>query len=209
MLKTTNVNTRLVVQAVWSCGKMARFEVDRDSQPPPYMESVTVFLSYLIDNGDEMTPPQISQVIWALGSLRFSDARITKELSNIVVRMVSDPVMAFNSQEIANMVWGFSKIGCEGDVVLSLVRHVTESSRLREECTSQEASNMLYSLGKLALKDHDAFKSLSAILMSQLHAASSQAIANALWAFDAVELEPPIELMGSWAKEKLGMEDVA
>jgi hypothetical protein len=190
---------------------MARFEqATRGNKLLPYMESAKVFLSHLIDNGDVMTPPQISQVIWALGSLRFSDARTMKELSDIAMRIRSDPNMAFNSQEIANIVWAFSKVGYnDRDTALGLVRYVTESPRLSEECTSQEASNMLYSLGKLGLKDTDSFESLSAILMSRLHAASSQAIANALWAFDAVELEPPLELMGCWAKEKLGMEDVA
>jgi precorrin-6x reductase len=92
---------------------------------------------------------------------------------------------------------------------LQLVRFITDSTVLSEECTTQEAANILYSLGKLEIKDADAFESISNILMRQLQDASSQAIANALWAYDVVALDPPVGLMGCWAREKLGIHDIA
>ena len=67
---------------------------------------------------------------------------------------------------------------------------------------------MLYSLGRLQIRDTVAFVSLNAIMMKKLHDATSQTIANALWAYDMVELDPPAELMTCWARDKLGMSEV-
>ena len=198
MLEETS--TKLVAQAIWSCAKMARYESSSMSKPP-YMESVERYLRHLIDNCDQMTPLQLSQTIYAMGSLRVSNPSIAKKLSAIVMKNAA----CYSCREIANIAWGLSKIDFnEDNIVLSLVQCVTASSQ--RECTSQEASNMLYALGKLRIKDTDTYDSLSSILMSQLQSASSQAIANALWAYDAVEMEAPIELMGCWAREKLGMD---
>ena len=213
-IETSPVSTRLVAQALWACGKMIRYDqhVIRQSnrqspniQNAPYMESVVKFLRYLIKNNQQMTPLHISQAVWAMGSLRVFDPIIAGELTDIAMENVA----LFNSQETSNIVWGLSKINFnKPEMVLRLVSHATESE-LIDSCTSQEASNMLYALGKLQIQDAQTFERLSDILMSKLQSASSQAIANALWAFDAVELEPPIELIGGWAREKLGMEDVA
>ena len=214
MLETSSVSTRYVSQALWACGKMIRYEQQvvvhkSNSQSSykqtPYMESVETFLRYLIKNSDQMTPLHISQAIWAMGSLRVFEPIIAEELTYIALKNS----LCFNSQDISNIVWGLSKIEFnKPELILRLVNRVTESE-LIDLCTSQEASNLMYALGKLGVRDENVFAQLSKVLMSKLHDASSQAIANALWAFDAVELEPPIELMGSWAREKLGMQDVA
>ena len=198
-------STRLVAQALWSCAKMIRYEKQSPDKSPPYMESVVKFIRHLIDNSDQMTPIQISQTIWSIGSLRILDPTIAEQLSVVALRNAAH----CNSQEIANIVWGFSKVNYKNlDVISELVRYITESIVLREECSSQEASNILYALGKLQIRDVHVYESLSCILMNHLHDASSQAIANALWAHDVVGIEPPMALMGCWAKERLGMNDI-
>eukprot|EP00956_Cyclotella_meneghiniana_P022260 scaffold41844_cov46-Cyclotella_meneghiniana.AAC.3 len=204
-------NTRTVAQAVWACAKMIRYEKfasEIDSQPP-YLDSVVLFFGYLIDHGEQMTPLHISQTIWSLGvfyargSLKDADPALARDLSSIAMQNVDH----FNTQEIANIVWAFSKVDfSDAAIITRLIRHVTTSSKLSEACTSQEASNMIYALGKMHIRESVLFNELSLILMNQLQGASSQAIANALWAYDAVALEPPIELMGCWAREKLGMD---
>lgn len=196
MLEMSNV--RLVAQALWSCSKMAKYE---SSKTPPYMDSVDHYLTYIIANGQKMTPLQISKTIYALGSLRVSNRSVAKELAALAMEHAEH----FNCQEVANVAWGLSKVDYNDEgVMLKLVRHVTET-RLLSKCSTQEASNMLYALGKLQIKDVDAYRSLSTVLMSELQNASSQAIANALWAYDVVGIEAPVELMNCWAREKLGM----
>lgn len=75
-----------------------------------------------------------------------------------------------------------------------------------EEINAQEAANMLFALGKLKLFENDAwFESLSSILRNRLHEATPQAIANALWAHEVVDIEPPPELLSTWAQDRLGM----
>lgn len=202
-------NTRLVAQALWACAKIFRFEEPRgsiDNQPPPYMTSAENFVSFLIANGHHMTPRHISQTIWATGCLRLSDPVAVEEMAFIALRNAA----LFNSQEIANIVWGFSKVNYNNPKIISeLVQQITVSVALKNQCGSQEAANILYALGKLQICDSKAFETLSYILMSQLQSASSQGIANALWAYDVVGLDPPRELLGCWAREKLGLEGVA
>ena len=203
-----NANSRLVARALWACAKMSVFEEydsGQDNQPP-YMASAQEFLRYLIANGEQMTPLHISQSVWAVGCLRLSsDHGVVDKMASIALSKAA----LCNSQEIANIVWGLSKVDYDNPKVVSeLVQHITESESRKGECTPQEASNILYALGKLQICDDGAFGKLSSILMNQLQDASSQAIANALWAFDAVSLEPPIELMGTWAREKLGVASV-
>lgn len=202
MLEHSTINTRTVATAVWACAKMIRYEKFA-SEHPPYMDSVELFFGYLIERGNQMTPLHISQTIWSLGSLKVNDPTLAKELSSIAMKNVDQ----FNTQDTANIVWAFSKVDFRDAVIITrLIRHVTDSSKLRETCTSQEASNMIYALGKLHIRDSDLFNALSLILMNSIQGATSQAIANALWAYDNVALEPPIELMGCWAREKLGMD---
>lgn len=202
-------NTRLVAQALWACAKMFRFEEPRgsiDNRPPPYMKSAERFVGFLTANGNHMTPKQISQTIWATGCLRMSDPAVADEMASIALRNAA----LFNSREIANIIWGFSKVNYNNPEVISeLVQQITESAALKKDCGSQEAANILYALGKLQICDAIAFESFSYILMSHLQNASSQGIANALWAHDVVGLDPPRELLGCWAREKLGLEDVS
>lgn len=213
-------NTRLISQALWACGKMIEFEVpqsmtddesgsdedageieDYELDLPPYVKCADTYLRFLITNQAQLTPKHVSQSIWAIGRLRLYDYPIVFEMANIA----SDLCMRLNSREVANIVWGLSKVDYgEPKIISKLVQHIT-STNLANECTAQEASIMLFVLGKLQIRDKDAFASLSSILKNRLHEATSQAITNALWAHEVVGITPPPELLSTWAQDRLGI----
>ncbi|KAL7467025.1 hypothetical protein ACHAXS_007295 [Conticribra weissflogii] len=229
-----NSNTRQISQALWACGKMVAFEdpmmnvmtvvqgrsnnpddydIDDETEDgtsfkdyaglnPPYMKSATKYLEFLVTNREQMTPKHTAQSIWAIGRLRIYDESLLDKMGEIALNIAPQ----CNSQEIANIVWGLSKVGfLEDDVISRLIRFITTSTKLTNECTCQEAANALYALGRLQIRDEDSFSSLSAIMLNRMQEATSQAIANALWAHEIVDLQPPRELLDCWAHENLGL----
>ena len=211
-------NTRLISQAVWACGKMAEFEdpimsltessggVQEDVAPnqPPYINNVYKMLTFLIRHKEQMTPKQVAETIWAaFGRLSISDQYYLEEMSDIASRVSPQ----CNSREIANIVWGFSKVDYADDpqLISTLVRVITNSN-LSKKCTTQEASCCIYALGRLHIRDQELFTALSLIIKDQIHDANSQAITNSLWGFDVVGLPAPPELLSAWARDTLGMD---
>ncbi|KAK1740585.1 hypothetical protein QTG54_008680 [Skeletonema marinoi] len=213
-----HANTRLISQAVWACGKMAEFEdpimssteslvaSQEDAAPnqPPYLNNVYKMLTFLIRNKAHMTPKHVAETIWAaFGRLSISDQYYLEELSGIAARVAPQ----CNSREIANIVWGLSKVDYADDpqLICTLVRVITNSN-LKQKCTSQEAANCIYALGRLGVRDQELFSALSSIIKNQIHDANSQAIANSLWGHDVVGLPAPPELLSVWARDTLGMD---
>lgn len=211
-------NTRLISQAVWACGKMSEFEdpimsstesltvSEEDAAPnqPPYLNSVYKMLSFLIGNKAHMTPKQVAETIWsAFGRLSISDQYYLEEISGIASRVAPQ----CNSREIANIVWGLSKVDYADDpqLICTLVRVITNSN-LSKKCSSQEAANCIYALGRLGIRDQELFSALSSIIKNQIHDANSQTIANSLWGHDVVGLPAPPELLSVWARDTLGMD---
>jgi hypothetical protein len=67
----------------------------------------------------------------------------------------------------------------------------------------QEASIVLYALGRRNIRDVQVFRHLTqAILRHHIHTASAQTIANILWAHRTVFIEPPPQLLERWATVK-------
>ena len=221
-------NTRLVSQALWACGKMVEFEVqsrrgniqygseegegigpdegvDESEEEgalnqPPYVQYAGQYIKFLLTNESQITPKHIAQSIWAMGRLRIMDFK--HEMGGLAIRRCEN----FNAQEIANIVWGLSKIDYDNpEIITSLIQRISTSANLAEETTAQEASNMLYALGRLQLRNEEAFASLSTILKNSLHEANSQSIANALWAHEVVDIAAPPELLQLWAQDRLGL----
>jgi hypothetical protein len=77
---------------------------------------------------------------------------------------------------------------------------------LSDQCTSQEAANMIYALGRLNIRDELLFSELSSIIEKNIQNATSQAIANALWGHDMVDLAPPPDLLSFWARSLLSLD---
>ena len=78
------------------------------------------------------------------------------------------------------------------------------SPHITNECTAQEASLLLFALGKLQIRGEEVvvlFLSLSMILKHQLNDATSQSIVNALWAHEVVGIALPLELLSTWVHD--------
>lgn len=213
-------NTRLVSQALWSCGRMVSFEdltqppmltddqdtefdFDEDSDSNvPYIESAEKFIRFLIANQKQMTPKHIAQSAWAMGKLQMSNRPfLVEDMADVASRSCD----LMNAREVANICWGLNKAGYDNTkVICKLVHHLTRSHKFKD-CTAQEASMIMLVLGKLRIRDEDAFKTLSNILRDRLDEATSQSITNTLWAFDNVGLPPPPQLLMSWAKDTLNL----
>jgi hypothetical protein len=163
-------NTRLVSQALWSCGKMIEFEYQKSIAEiqvgsdefdesdnialriPPYVESAHKYVQFLTENRDQISPKQISQSIWAMGRLRLSDRVLIDEMGEIALCMHA----SLNAREIANTVWGLSKVDYqESEVISKIVRRIM-SPHISKECTAQEASMLLFALGKLQICEEEA-----------------------------------------------------
>jgi hypothetical protein len=214
-------NTKLISRALWSCGKMVEYEdpksmgkihersdVDEnyDNLPniPPYVKSALKYVQFLSENRDQVSPKQISQSIWAIGRLRISDRILIEAMGEIASCLHA----SLNAREIATTIWGLSKVEYDNTEVISKVVRRIMAPHITEECTAQEASMLLFALGKLQICEEEAlvlFSSLSMILKRQLNDATSQSILNALWAFEVAGIAPPPELLSTWAQDRLGM----
>ncbi len=197
-----------IAEALWSCGKMISWEdflMEKmeygEFTPPPYVESGKYFAAYLASCSGNMSPKDISQSIWAIGRLKITDSEIINPLADMAKVMATNE--EFNSQEIANILWALSKVDFDDVETVSKLTEQIQRPMILESTSPQEAANVLYALGKMGIRDAEAFSSMNTVLMRQLDSATTQTIANALWAHDTVNLQPPRQLFDSWAKEKL------
>ncbi|KAL3826695.1 hypothetical protein ACHAXA_001218 [Cyclostephanos tholiformis] len=214
-------NTKLVAQALWSCGKMVEYEdpksmakIDETSDEIdeiyddlpriPYVKCAHRYIEFLSENRDQVSPKQISQSIWAVGRLRLSDRVLIEAMGDIASCLHA----SLNAREIASTIWGLSKVNYDNpEVILKVVGRIM-TPHIAKECTAQEASMLLFALGKLQIREEDAlvlFSSLSMILTRKLNDATSQSIVNSLWAFESMGIAPPPELLSTWAHDRLGM----
>jgi hypothetical protein len=168
-------NTRVVSQALWSCAKMVEFEspkVQHDSDSstgiadsnidiPPYVSACYKYVLFLVENRDRISSKQFSRSIWAIGRLGLERLRL---LDNSLIQELGDMAMfrssTFDSNDIANVIWGLSKVNYDNPVaILRLAQQITSP-------TSLEASMILFALGKLQIYDKEVFKSLYASISS-------------------------------------------
>ena len=197
-----------ITEACWACGKMISWEdplrekmIFGEVLPPPYVKSGKRFASYLVSCRDLMTPKDISMTMWAIGRLQIADPEIIYPLAKKAVEIAQRE--EFNSQELANILWALSKAGFDDVEAVSYLTEQIRKPMVLETTTPQEAANILYALAMMHIRDEDTFSYMNTVLMRQLDKATSQTIANALWAHENVDLEPPQQLFDRWALEKL------
>lgn len=136
-----------------------------------------------------------------MGKLKISDS---KTLFALAMKASSIAVAkGFNSQELANIMWGLSKTDFRDELVVSTLTREMQDENIFQHSTPQEAANVMYALGKMMVRDEEMFACMNNVVMMNLDQATTQTIANALWAHDRVNLTPPQQLFDSWAKEKL------
>lgn len=215
---------RQLAQSLWSCGKMIAWESpdykyreeegDDEVHKPPYLENAKMIAIELSRRVNEMSPADVTQCIWALGKLEIK-VRGDEETEYMkVVSSMANRAKEFAPQlsaiEISNILWGLGKLkfSKESELVSTLTNRLTnvnaEASPLLR-VSAKTAATTLYALGTLRFCDEEVFNKLSGIILSQIQDASAQAIANALWAYEVVDLEPPNELLNSWAIQRLGL----
>eukprot|EP00557_Chaetoceros_sp_GSL56_P004048 CAMPEP_0176504732 /NCGR_PEP_ID=MMETSP0200_2-20121128/16100_1 /TAXON_ID=947934 /ORGANISM="Chaetoceros sp., Strain GSL56" /LENGTH=830 /DNA_ID=CAMNT_0017904203 /DNA_START=440 /DNA_END=2932 /DNA_ORIENTATION=- len=197
-----------ITQALWSCGKMVSWEDPLREKLefgtvsiPPYVKSAEKFASFLVSLHERMSAKDISQIIWSLGRLKIMNTSIVYPIANKAAQMAQEE--CFNSQELANILWGLSKVEYNEPHAVSYFTAQLRRASIMNAMTPQEASNVLYALAKMCIKDEHTFNSMNQVLMRQPENATTQTIANALWAHETIGLIPPRQLFNSWAKEKL------
>jgi hypothetical protein len=136
-----------------------------------------------------------------MGRLKITDMSVLFALAMKASKIASEK--GFNSQELANVIWGLSKTEYRDEMVLSILTKQMRDEVILEQSTPQEAANVMYALGRMMVRDEETFSCMNEVVMRNLDQATTQAIANTLWAHDRVNLTPPQQLFDSWAKEKL------
>jgi hypothetical protein len=185
---------------------------DLGANATPYVPSAEEFTSFLSRRPEELSSKDVAQTIWAIGRLESVQqpdvvVSVPITLRNFVSR-IPHLCSKFTTQEVANILWGLSRTGFEDDKVVHLLTtrllYLSQSSS-NEKPKPEEASIVMYSLARMNIQDKEVFSVLSNDILDQLEDASAHAIANALWAYRAVRITPPPQLLDGWATQKLGL----
>jgi len=87
-----------------------------------------------------------------------------------------------NAQEIANILWGLSKVDyhpfhplildtpnyLQEQRVISNLTHRMMMPEVLQDCSSQEAATVLYALGRMKVRDNAVFAAMSSVMMQRL-----------------------------------------
>eukprot|EP00536_Pseudo-nitzschia_multiseries_P000708 jgi/Psemu1/179506/e_gw1.9.40.1 len=202
-------SSRQLSQTLWSCGKMIAWEkqemqlLDEESgeiQDPPYLKSALSIAKELSERGDELSPADVAQIFWGIGRLEIHDEDIMPAFANRTLEICS----SMNSVEVSNILWGLAKIQyTDGKLIGCLTERLTEDSTSIK--SPRVAASILFSLGRLRWKDEILFRKLSRTMITQIENVNAQSIANTMWAFRAVRMRPPRELLDTWAITRLGI----
>mmetsp|Transcript_28417 Transcript_28417/g.59530 ORF Transcript_28417/g.59530 Transcript_28417/m.59530 type:complete len:952 (+) Transcript_28417:98-2953(+) len=202
-------SSRQLSQTLWSCGKMIAWErqemglfddENAEMQSPPYLKNALSIAKELSERAKELTPADVAQIFWGIGRLEIQDDEIMSVFANRTVEICS----SMNSVEVSNVLWGLAKSEySDGKLIGSL------SERLAEDdfkiSSPRVAASILFSLGRLRWKDEILFRKLSSSMIDQIENVNAQSIANTLWAFRAVRMRPPRQLLDTWAVTRLGL----
>lgn len=219
--QTERIPIRTVVQAIWACGKMSMWDDDNHKQTSSYQIHVPTMIKYITTNDDVLinaTPKDIAQCIWALGRLQLPNS--TSYLSTLLIhnKNNSDIPNQWNEQEIANVLWGCSKIlvkpknqtanSTDGIDTKHIIEYIEDTLLSHvvslEGYTSQEVSNILYACGKLQIRHIPTIEYMNQMLLENcMPDITAQAMANTLWAYHQLQLDPDPKLLNTWAFEKL------
>jgi len=202
-------SSRQLSQTIWSCGKMMiwdRQEMEliddeyTEMKDPPYLENVLKIAHELSVRTEELSPTDVAQVVWGIGRLEIKDYELVAAFANRTLDICS----SLNSVEISNVLWGIAKVQYkDGKLIAKL------SERLARDdipiSSPRVAASILFSLGRLRWKDEIVFRKLSTYMLDQIENVNAQSVANTLWAFRAVRMRPPRELLDTWAISRLGI----
>ena len=167
-------------------------------------------MSALSERSEQLNAKDSSQALWALAHLHSMED--SRELVEPFAQRVKDVGPAMTGQECANSLWALARLGSKTfDAVFVLTQRVLHLVRERDNqespsLTPQEAANILTAFGRLQIRHEEIFDRLSAVILHQIDKTTALTIANVLQAHRAVYILPPQELLGTWAKQKLGID---
>ncbi len=202
-------SSRQLSQTIWSCGKMIAWErqdmevldgEEAEMEDPPYLENALAIAAELASRAEELSPVDVAQIMWGFGKLEIHDDELLSVFSNRTIEISS----LMNGGEVSNVLWGVAKVQFrDGKLMGSL------SQRLAEDdihiSSPRVASSIMFSLARLQWKDEFLFRKLSKTMIDEIETVNAQSVANTLWAFRAIRMSPPRELLDTWAITRLGL----
>ena len=220
---------RQICQTIWSCGKMMVMEssgngdlvefdeadrsgrtskrINENMPPPPYFPRFVQLVRITVQQAEQLTAPDVTQTLWAMarcGDIDNEGSRLLEPLLSRAQALSNH----LNSSELACILWSICKLPIssprDAELVYSLTRPLANPSTALKLGQPQEASIVLYALGRMNIRDVQVFHHLTqSILHHHIHTASAQTIANILWAHRTVFIDPPPQLLERWATLKL------
>jgi len=200
--------TRQLSQTIWSCGKMITWERlemelldDTRTSEPPYFQNALKIIEEISLRAGELSPSDIAQVVWGAGRLQIQNDELISIFANRTLEISS----SLNSIHISNILWGMAKIQfMDGKLIGDLSNRLAADDIIIS--SPKVASSILFSLGRLRWRDETLFRKLSKIMIDQIQNVNAQNVANTLWAFRAIRMTAPRELLDTWAVAQLGIE---
>jgi len=202
-------SSRQLSQTLWACGKMITWELQQvidlpeeqnnKIENPPYLEDALSITRELSSRIEELSSADIAQIIWAMGKLEIKDDKLMSQFANRAVGICS----SMNSIEVSNILWGIVRVQYNDRKLIGSLSDRLTSNDIR--ISPRVAGSVLFSMGKLCWKDEYLFHKLSRTMIDQIQDVNAQSIANTLWAFRAIRLRAPHELLNIWAITRLGI----
>ena len=202
-------SVRQVTQSLWAIAKMNEWELAntdnnaRGIQRPLFLSHAPTLAAHLSSRASELSTKDIAQTIWAFARL---DIQEPFDMLDPLLARANLAVHLMTAQETANCLWALSKIARNNayQTVFKLTQHLRNEEVLYE-LKLQEATTILYALGRLDIRDEWIFDQLSQLVLSKVENTSSPAIARIFWAHRQVHLKPPQDILDAWASKKLGL----
>lgn len=128
----------------------------------------------------------MANLCWAFAKLQVRG----EELSNMATA-VTEKLLRFNTQELASIAWAFAQL----HEAPQLIQEVAVISRQRvkdgETFSAQSMSNLLWSLGKVLVKEEIFMEQMAAMAIPQIAEFTPQALANTAWSFATLSVSSP------------------
>lgn len=204
-----NCSSRQLSQTIWSCGKMIAWErqdmellddEEAEMEDPPYLENALKIAGELAARAEELSAVDVAQVMWGIGKLEILD----EELMSVFGNRTIDISSSMNAAEISNVLWGVAKVQFRDGKLIGSLSDRLASNDIHVS-SPRVASSILFSLARLQWKDEIVFEKLSKTMIDDIENVNAQSVANTLWAFRAVRMRPPRELLDTWAITTLGI----
>jgi len=195
--KSVDFTPRMTADVFWSCATLRHF-------PPallrPLLTRVAAHLG--TRERDNFEPNHLSIVMWAFAVLEIKPMVLIERLEQIAHQSIS----GFNTQNCANLLWGFAKLRAPTTLLGPVSKHLI-SSGLIEECKPVEIADMSFAAASIGDAESaapmlQAFKA-QAQPDKQLEGFTSRQLVTLLWAFANIDVHPGDEALTVWRQTVL------